>query len=81
MDFDHTKIEMKPVTGKDGKPSTNIGKAGYDPATKTFKIYFLSGGTYLHHDVPQDVYDDWQAADSKGGAYHRTMKRFRHTKV
>ena len=74
-------MERKPVTGKDGKPSSNIASASYDPATKTFEIEFLSGGTYRHHDVPQEVYDDWLAADSKGGAYHRTIKRFRHTKV
>ena len=73
--MDHTEIKMEPVK------SSNIAKQGYDPATKTFKIQFLSGSTYLHHDVPQDVYDEWLAADSKGSRYHSNIKRFRHTKV
>lgn len=74
-------MDRKPVTGKDGKPSSNIASAGYDPETKTFEIEFLSGGTYLHHDVPQHVYDGFLAADSKGAYHHANIKRFRHTKV
>lgn len=74
-------MDRKPVTGKDGKPSSNVVSAGYDPETKTFGIEFKDGSVYHHHDVPQHVYDGFMAADSKGSHYHANVKRFRHTKV
>jgi hypothetical protein len=29
-------------------------------------VTFTSGGSYTYFNVPQNVYDDWQAAFSKG---------------
>jgi hypothetical protein len=47
-------------------PSTAIRSFSYDPDRKELYVTFTSGGSYTYFNVPQNVYDDWQAAFSKG---------------
>ena len=46
--------------------SSMLRSAGYDAATSTLELEFTSGRVYQYFDVPQDVFDELLAADSKG---------------
>ncbi len=46
--------------------SSNISSVGYDPATETLEIEFLSGAIYQYYNVPQNIYDQLMQAGSKG---------------
>ncbi len=46
--------------------SSNISSVGYDPATETLEIEFLSGAIYQYYNVPQNMYDQLMAEGSKG---------------
>lgn len=62
-------VDLKPVE------SSLIAKAGYDPATKTLSIQMVnSSDVYSYHPVPQSLYDDFLAADSKGAFYVKNIK-------
>ena len=54
--------------------SSNVEAIGYDEAAQELHVQFLSGGTYVYHGVPQDVYDDLMAAPSKGSYLNRMIK-------
>jgi hypothetical protein len=51
-------------------PSTAILSFSYDPDRKELYVTFTSGGSYTYFNVPQDVYDELQAAFSKGSYFH-----------
>ncbi len=46
--------------------SSAIASVGYEPATLTLEIEFHSGSVYRFFDVPERVYREFVAADSKG---------------
>ena len=46
--------------------SSNIASLGYDAATQTLQVEFLSGSLYQYFDVPQNVFEDFKNAGSKG---------------
>jgi hypothetical protein len=54
-------ITLIPIAG-----SSNIAAAGYDGAAKCMDLMFLSGATHRYTGVPQETYDDFLAAESKG---------------
>ena len=62
------EITMLPVA------STNIGAIGYDEASQTLAIRFHSGGTYAYDGVMPDVWQRFQAAESKGKFFHQHIK-------
>ena len=69
---------IKPIPVK----SSNISSVWYDPATKVLGIVFHGSGLYHHADVPQDVFDAFMAAESKGKHYHAAIRgKFKHSKV
>lgn len=49
-----------------GVESSMIAAAGYEPGTKTLVVLFNSGVAYEYHDVPQKLYNQLMAAESKG---------------
>jgi hypothetical protein len=51
-------------------PSTAIRSFSYDADRKELYVTFTSGGSYTYFDVPQEVYDHWQASFSKGTYFH-----------
>lgn len=46
--------------------SSNIASIGYDAATETLEVEFLSGSVYQYYNVPQGMYDNLMAEGSKG---------------
>ena len=54
--------------------STLINSYGYDPATKVLRIEFQKGGTWEYADVPQDKFEDFLRADSKGKHFLANIK-------
>jgi hypothetical protein len=46
--------------------SSSIASVGYDRATSTLEVEFISGETYAYHDVPEDIYHRLIIAESKG---------------
>ena len=62
-------IEMRSVK------SSLIDKVGYDPEAKVLAVQMnYSSDVYLYQDVPQDIFDDLLAAESKGGFYVKNIK-------
>ncbi len=62
------------------RDSTHIAASQYDPQARTLRIQFRSGGTWLYHDVPQNVADAFHASESLGTVFMREIRdRFRHT--
>ena len=53
--------------------SSMIHAAGYDEATKELEIIFNSGHIYRYRDVPQRVFDELLAAESKGQFMHANV--------
>ena len=45
-----------------------------DETLGTLTVEFPSGRTYTHEWVPRDVWDDFQAAPSKGAFYNAEIK-------
>ena len=46
--------------------SSNIASVGYDPATETLELEFLSGSIYQYYNVPGNMYDQLMKEGSKG---------------
>jgi KTSC domain-containing protein len=56
-------MDRKPIV------SSTIKEAGYEADTQTFEVLFNSGGIYDYAGVPQEVYDRFLRADSKGSFF------------
>ncbi len=54
--------------------SSNIKAVGYDPASKTMRVEFHSGGVYDHADVPPAQHAAILAAPSVGKHYNRHIR-------
>ena len=46
--------------------SSNIAAIGYDPATETLEVEFLSGSVYQYYNVQENMYDQLMREGSKG---------------
>ena len=46
--------------------STMVKTVAYDPETQKLEVLFTSGKTYVYSNVPQEIYDELMAAESKG---------------
>lgn len=46
--------------------SSNIASIGYDEASQTLEIEFLSGTIYQYYNVPPNMYEQLMQAGSKG---------------
>ena len=69
-------IEMQSVK------SSLLDKVGYDPEAKVLAVQMnYSSDVYLYQKVPQDIFDDLLAADSKGAYFVEHIKgKFSHDK-
>ena len=54
--------------------STALKGYHYDPKTSTLTVQFHSGHTY-HAHVSAEVHQAFVAAESKGGFWHKKLKR------
>jgi hypothetical protein len=61
--------------------SSNIASIGYDPASQTVEVEFHEGGVFQYYEVPQEVYDDFLAADSKGKFFNQYIKHYNYAKL
>jgi hypothetical protein len=60
--------EMIPVD------SSNLKAIGYDEDTQEVFVEFLNNSTYKYLDVPQEIFEEFKAADSAGRFLHRRIK-------
>lgn len=62
-------------------PSSVIRKYEYKPELEVLRIIYVSGAVYDYLDVPQEVFDDFRAAFSKGTYLNKFIKpKFRYEK-
>lgn len=54
--------------------SSNIAAIGYDPLEHILRVDFLSDTTYHYHDVPSQVFNEFQLAYSKGRFLNSDIK-------
>ena len=54
--------------------SSNIEAIGYDENNQELHVQFLSGGYYVYHDVPCEIFDGLVEAPSKGSYLNREIK-------
>lgn len=54
--------------------SSNVEAIGYDDNAQELHVLFLSGGYYVYHDVPREVFDGFIYAPSKGSFLNREIK-------
>jgi hypothetical protein len=62
------EIQLLPVQ------SSNLKAIGYDHATQTMAVQFLNGNIYHYDSVPQTVYDNFMADDSKGSYFSKFVR-------
>lgn len=46
--------------------SSNIASLGYDAASQTLEVEFVSGNIYQYYGVPKNLYEQLMQAGSKG---------------
>ena len=54
--------------------STALARASYNPETRQLDVQFTSGRTYIHEDVPPDVFEGLIAAQSAGSYYSQNIR-------
>lgn len=52
--------------------SSNIAAIGYED--NVIEVHFHSGGVYRYLHVPEDVFDEFLAAPSKGCYFHQRIE-------
>ena len=60
--------EMEPVV------STNVAEIGYDESAQEVYVEFISSGLYVYSGVPLPIFQDLQAASSKGTFVNQVLK-------
>jgi hypothetical protein len=55
-------------------PSSVIRSFLYDPETSELWVTFVSGRRYVYADVPQDVFDAFKAASSRGTFFNSEIR-------
>lgn len=73
----HPTFAMKPVK------SSQIEAVGYDAATRTLAIQFKGGAVYHYDDVPKDIHDGFEKAESVGKYFGEKIRRshFKYRKI
>lgn len=62
--------------------SSNLERVRYLAETMTLEIQFKDGSVYQYFDVPETVFNELLAAESKGKFLHQQIKGFyRYAKV
>ena len=55
-------------------PSTVIKAIDYQPDARRLLVRFVSGALYAYEPVPEHLYRDFRAADSKGRFFSRKVR-------
>lgn len=62
--------------------SSNIARYQYNTDAHVLTVEFKNGGTYAYYDVPEMVFDQMQAAESKGQFLAQNIKGvYRYARV
>lgn len=62
--------------------SSNIAEIGYDPDSATLEVLFNNESLYQYFDVPETVYEEFLAADSKGKYFNANIRNsYRYDKL
>ena len=62
--------------------SSNIARFGYETGSSLLVIEFKKGGVYQYFDVPETIFEQMQAAGSKGQYFAQNIKGvFRYARV
>lgn len=54
--------------------SSNIESIGYDKDNSILEVGFLNGTVYQYFDVPEEIWDAFREADSKGRFLNSKIK-------
>lgn len=66
----------------DTPESSNISRFGYDADKCVLSVEFKSGGVYDYFDVPAAIFEQMQAAPSKGQFLAQNIKgHYRYARV
>ena len=60
--------------------SSVLRSYAYEPQSKIFEVKLVSGEVYQYYDVPQELYDWFLKAKSKGNYYNTVIKPGREYK-
>jgi hypothetical protein len=55
-------------------PSSAIRLISHDEASERLTVTFVTGRTYVYESVPEKVYRDFLAAESKGRFFNDTIR-------
>ena len=55
-------------------PSTVIRHFHYDSSARELQVTFVGGRRYVYEEVPQDVFDAFRTASSKGVFFNRRIR-------
>ena len=62
--------------------SSNVRSVGYDSHTQTLEVEFLSGWVYQYYGVPDQMYQEFMQAASKGRFLNFYLKnRYPYSRV
>lgn len=61
--------------------STNIVSAGWCSTRNCMDVEFKGGAVYRYHNVSAKVWEDFQAAPSKGQFVHSVLKKYECEKL
>ena len=56
--------------------SRTLASALYDPDRLQLELEFRSGKRYLYFQVPKDCYEKLRQAESKGGYFNRSIRKW-----
>lgn len=54
--------------------SSTVLSIGYEPTSSTLEVEFKNGGVYQYYNVPETIYQQLMASDSKGKFLHAYIK-------
>lgn len=55
--------------------STDVVSIGYEEDTRTMEVQFQTGAVYVYYEVPQDFFEQFLTAPSKGKFVNYVLKR------
>ena len=62
--------------------SSNVAEIGYEPSSMTLEVLFTNGNLYQYFDLPEAVYLDLMASESKGKYLHANIRNnYRYAKL
>lgn len=61
--------------------SSQVDEIGYSKEDKIFMVVYKNGAKYHYFNVPQEVWDGAQSAESVGSYVHKNVKGYSYKRV